>query len=305
MVRESDLVWGVNKGESIEKPDWKKVFLYLGKERVIKQHDCLFEGIDGYEKLQHHVIVCQILIKGDKRQGIEHTPIFNEPSKFQPRIKLSSEQKIWRHMELWKFKDLLDTKTLYFARLDQFKDRKEGISSKTCQVALELDERNTEQQKNESLRLFKARLNSNRKNGFACCWHIHKKLNNAMWNEYGSNKVESIAIQTNFNKLNKVTLRAEIPIINEPIRYFDEPFFNQEVYWFPQFFKRTKFSCDKELSRIFFLPGQITNYGLRIKIDVENPISKVYVHPDATKEHFKNIKELMRDNGVKIPVWKG
>ena len=204
---------------------------------------------------------------------------------------------------MFKFEDLINSSKLYLARIDRFKDNLEGISPDSCREAIKSDSR-TKKQQEESLKLYEERLQTNRKISFACCWHINDNINYDIWNEYGKESLESIAIQTNFKKLNQELSKSPLPIINEPIRYFDDPYFNQEAYWFPTFFKRKKYSHESELRSISFLPGIHNQKALRIDIDLEKIISKIFVHPKSDKRHLKKIKDLIKKKGLNIQVVK-
>lgn len=306
MVRNPDMVVGTIEGKVVKKPKWYKVFLFAGTDSKITKHECLYEGKIAYEKLENHVIICQITVKGKRKEGdthknIELTPISKKINPLKPRKKLLNSNKIWRYLSLSKFEDIINTNSLYFSRIDQFKDKLEGVSSFSSIKNIISDEQRNEEQKRETLRLYQIRMDNNRKVSFACCWHINENLNNSLWDEYGGNSFESIAIQTNVKKLNKVLNDTKLPVLNEPVQYFDEPYFNQNAYWFPTLFKRSEFEKEQELRSILFVHG-FKLKGLKINIKPEELISKIYIHPNASKEFFKKIRLFIKDKGLKIPI---
>ena len=301
MIRNSDMAVCAKIGEEVKEPNWYKVFLLGGTDSQITQHKCLYEGKYAYEKLDDHVIICQITVEGGKHKGIEHTPIVDSTNPLKTRLKLLNSNKIWRFMSLYKFEDLINSKRLHYARIDQFEDKLEGISPYSSIKAILDDNQRNEEQKRDTFNLYKIRMENNRKVSFACCWHINERINFSLWDEYGGNSYESIAIQTNIQKINKIIKDTGIPVLNEPIRYFDEPYFNQNAYWFPTIFKRSKYENEREFRSILFMHG-IELPGLNICIKPEDFISKIYVHPKASKEFFKKIRFFIKDKGLKIPV---
>lgn len=301
MIRYPDMVVGAMNSEDVKKPNWHKVFLFAGTDSQITQHECLYEGKVAYEKLDNHVILGQITVQGDKHKGIEHTPIVDNINPLSPRLKLSNSSKLWRFMNLHKFEDLINSKALHYARIDQFDDKLEGISPFSSIRAILDDNQRNEEQKRETFYLYKARMDNNRKVSFACCWHINEEINFSLWNEYGENSHESIAIQTNVRKISKIVKNTGFPVLNEPVRYFDEPYFNQNAYWFPTLFKRSVYQKEREFRSILFVYG-FELLGLKIGINMEEFISKIYIHPKASKEFFKKMRMFIKDKGLHIPV---
>jgi hypothetical protein len=300
MIRNPDFVVGMINGE-ISKPDWYKTFLFVGTDSKITQHRCLYEGKVAFEKLANHVIIGQITVKGEKHEGIELTPTDTYVHPLKTRKSILSGNKIWRFMNLFKFESLINTKTLHFARIDQFKDKLEGITPISSIESIKSDSQRTKEENNETLRMYKIRMENNRKSSFACCWHINDTVNYDLWNEYGGGSNQSIAIQTNAAKLDKVLKKTGFPVLNEPIQYFEEPYFNQNVYWFPTLFKRAEYNHEREFRSILFVHGFELN-GLNIKINPEELIRKIYVHPDASKDFFKKIRFMVKESGLRIPV---
>lgn len=306
MVRNPDMVVGSVTGTDVIKPNWYKVFLMGNSDSKIIQHECLYEGKAAYQKLYDHVIFAQITVKGQRKEGntykdIENTPTGTFVNYLQPREQLLISNKIWRYLNLYKFEDLIKSQTLYFTRLDQFQDNLEGVSPLSCIKAILTDKEKNEKQKGETFRLYKIRMENNRKVGFACCWHINDDLNFDMWDTYGENSTESICIETNVKRLKKVLVKSKLPFLEEPVQYFHKPYFNQNAYWFPSLFKRIEFKNEQEYRSILFVHG-FDLKGLRIKINPEDLIRRIYVHPNASKEFFKQIRDFVKANGLKIPI---
>jgi len=119
MIRNQDLVVGAFEGKEVIKPDWYKVILFAGIDSKITKHECLYEGKVAYEKLDNHVIIGQITVKGERKPGDQHkdielTPIVNIINPPKPREILPSGKNIWRFMSSFKFEDLINSQTLHF-----------------------------------------------------------------------------------------------------------------------------------------------------------------------------------------------
>ncbi len=300
------MVVGSINGKETERPDWHKVFIMGGTDSKIHQHECLYEGKAGYQMLYNHVIFAQITQRGERKEGdtfrnIENTPTGTFINSLTPRDQLLTSHKLWRYLNFYKFEDLIKSKTLYFTRLDQFSDKLEGISPFSCIRAIMSDKEKNEEQKKEAVRLYKIRMENNRKISFACCWHINSDINFKMWDTYGQNAMDSICIETSVNRLNKELTKSKLPFLEEPVQYFDEPYFNQNAYWFPTLFKRKDFMSEQEFRSILFVHGfDLT--GIKINISPEDLIKKIYVHPKASKEFFKQIRDFVKCNNLRIPI---
>lgn len=308
MIQNPDMVVGSFAGKDVVKPNGYKVFIMGNTKSKIIQHKCLYEGKGAYQKLYDHVILAQITVKEPRKEGdtykdIENTPTGTRIDFLQPREQLLVSNKLWRFIDLYKFEDLIKSQSLYFSRLDQFSDKLEGVSPNSCIKAILNDQEKNKDQKKEAIRLYKIRMESNRKVGFACCWHINDYLNMKMWELYCKDPTQSICIETSVNRLDKVLIKSKLPFLVEPIQYFTEPYFNQNAYWFPTLFKRAEFKHEQEYRSILFVQG-FDLKGLRIKINAQEMIRRIYIYPNASKDFFKRIREHVKANGLKIPVAK-
>jgi len=306
MFENPDMIMGNVSGEEIINPDWYKAFVFAGTDSQITQHKCLYEGKGAYEKLRNHVILAQITVRNNVEDRNQHTDIENTPvgthiSNLTPREDLLVSNRLWRYLDYFKFEDLIKSQSLYFSRLDRFQDKLEGVSPFSCIKAIASDPEKNEEQKREAIRLYKIRMERNRQIGFACCWHINDNLNFDMWDSYGRNVSDSIAIRTSERKLSSSLRKSGFPFLNEPVQYFEEPYFNQNAYWFPTMFKREEYQNEQEFRSILFAHG-ISLGGIRIKVNLEDLIDRIYVHPNASKDFFKEIRNFVKASGLQIPI---
>jgi hypothetical protein len=306
MARFPDMTIGTFEGKEIQYPNWYKVFIMGNTNSQIIKHECLYEGKIAYEMIENHVILAQITVREKRKENdnitdIEVTPIVENVSPLYKRQKITEGEKLWRYMSHQKFEDLIKTNSLYYARIDQFEDSLEGISSFTSLKSIIDDKTKSDEQKQESIRLYNIRMENNRKVSFVSCWHINEKINYTIWDDYGQNSIESIGIQTNYKKFKKEIEKSGFSMLNEPVQYFDEPYFNQNAYWFPIIFKRSKYKQEQEFRSILYV-HDFDLKGIKVKINLAEFITKIHIHPNATKEFFKKIRDFLKENNLKIPV---
>lgn len=283
-------------------PEFRYVMILINKESKIEQYPYYVINDEFYEKLKTHLILGVLKVKDKQIISIEQTPTLNINSGYTPPKTFEPFDKIWRYMEYFKFEDLIKSSTLYMCRLDRFQDNLEGISPESCKNSILLDDRLDNEKKKEQIILFNERTLINRKNGFVCCWHLNNNLNSTMWKEYGKGSQDAVAIETNTGLLKKSFINKTLPIIFEYIRYFDEPFFNQETYWFPSLFKQRQFEFEKEFRCAIFADNLYNTESTRLKVNLQNLINKIHLHPNASNEQKTRIEKLLKDRNLNIPI---
>jgi len=304
-IEEIDMTYGILEGQGKPVLDWYKMWIMGNTNNQIVQKKCLIEGKVGYESLRNHVIFMQINVKDneDKKSSvieIEQTPVGPNVDFLIPKHLLLENNILWRYISFYKFEDIINNKHLHYSRLDQFVDNLEGQAPFACKRAIALSDFSREQ-KLTNLKLYKKRMLNNRQQSFAYCWHINDKVNHTLWKEYGNDDVESICIRSSVNKLETELQKTKLPFINEPVQYFKEPYFNQNAYWFPALFKRDSYKHEKEFRSIVPIQGFDLKYG-KIKVNPEKLISKIYLHPNASKEFREKIKNLIKSKNMSIPI---
>jgi hypothetical protein len=165
-----------------------------------------------------------------------------------------------------------------------------------------IDNRLDEQKKKKNIKLFKERTALNRKTSFVNCWHINKSLNNVMREEYGVNSKESIVIETTSSRLEESFIDKRLPLVFEKIRYYEEPFFNQESYWFPSLFKTKKYEKEKEYRTAIYQANPYDKKFIKPKVDLNKLIESIHIHPKADKEFVKKINKIINNGGLNITI---
>ncbi|WP_339702282.1 hypothetical protein [Algoriphagus aquimarinus] len=282
-----------------------RIFVLGGNDGEISQFNTFYEDEKAFIKANDHVIFFQVIMFENKIVSHEYSPISNNKYfRNSNNSPLLANQKVWRYFNLTKFEDLIKNRTLFFNRLDRFIDKLEGISPDSCEECI----LNTETgksivEKHENIRLMKERFNFARNSTFTSCWHINNKQNERMWKEY-ANERSSVAIETTYGDIMSAKEDVQLPLHIEKIRYFDEPFVNQESYWFPFLFKRrAPYEWENELRLSIYAYNYDNQTYIRTKVPLDKFIKKIHLSPLAKKHELINIEKMLKMHKVNIPVY--
>ncbi|NHM02201.1 hypothetical protein [Flavobacterium difficile] len=207
---------------------------------------------------------------------------------------------VWKYLDLSKFLDLLMSRKLFMSRSDKFEDQYEGTFSEPTFEEI----KRLSQNKPEFLDYYK----SHREKVVVSSWHINEYESFAMWQIFTQNN-EGLAIQSTIGRLQKA-LKSEInysQFIGE-VNYIDYkkeyiPFDNM---FFPFMFKRKSFQYEREVRIISDLSENNIkiNDGLKIDIDVNQLIEKIYIHPKSENWYKKLVIELVSKLDYTIEIEK-
>ncbi len=196
---------------------------------------------------------------------------------------------VWKYLDLSKFLDLLLHKQLFMARSDKFEDQYEGtFSEPTYKEIRKLSENNPK---------FLEYYKEHRKNVVISSWHINEVESFAMWQIFTKDN-EGLAIQSTIGRIQDA-LRLELHYeqnIGE-VNYIDYKTehipFNDT--FFPFLFKRKAFNYEKEVRIITDASSRekTINEGLKINVDVQRLVEKIYIHPKSENWYKKLVFELM------------
>lgn len=207
---------------------------------------------------------------------------------------------VWKYLDLSKFLDLLLSRKLFMSRSDKFEDQYEGtFSEPTFEEIKRLSQNNPE---------FLDYYKSHREKVVVSSWHINEYESFAMWQIFTQNN-EGLAIQSTIGRLQKA-LKPEInysQFIGE-VNYIDYkkeyiPFDNM---FFPFMFKRKSFQYEREIRIISDLSENNIkiNDGLKIDVDVNQLIEKIYIHPKSENWYKKLVIELVSKLDYTIEIEK-
>ena len=207
---------------------------------------------------------------------------------------------VWKYLDLSKFLDLLLSKKLFMSRSDKFEDQYEGtFSEPTFEEIKKLSENNP-----EFLNYYK----SHREKVVVSSWHINEYESFAMWQIFTQNS-EGLAIQSTIGRLQEA-LKPEknyTQFIGE-VNYIDykKEYIPFDDMFFPFLFKRKSFQYEREIRIISDLSDSklSINDGVKIDVDIDQLIEKIYIHPKSENWYKKLVIELVSKLGYQIEIEK-
>ncbi|KAF2342482.1 DUF2971 domain-containing protein [Flavobacterium tistrianum] len=219
-----------------------------------------------------------------------------------PNIKLPDDPDtiVWKYLDLSKFLDLLLSKKLFMSRSDKFEDQYEGtFSEPTYEEIKKLAVDNP-----EFLNYYK----THREKVAISSWHINEYESFAMWQIFTKNN-EGLAIQSTIKRLQKA-VRPENNFdqyIGE-VNYIDykKEYIPFDDLFFPFLFKRKSFQYEREV-RILSDTSKSDiklNDGLKINVDINQLIEKIYIHPKSENWYKKLVIELVERLGFGFEIEK-
>jgi hypothetical protein len=207
---------------------------------------------------------------------------------------------VWKYLDLSKFLDLLLSQKLFMSRSDKFEDQYEGtFSEPTFEEIKKLATDNP-----EFLNYYK----THREKVAISSWHINEYESFAMWQIFTQNS-EGLAIQSTIGRLQKA-LKPETNFtqyIGE-VNYIDykKEYIPFDDLFFPFLFKRKSFQYEREVRIISDISeSKITiNDGLKINVDINQLIEKIYIHPKSENWYKKLVIQLVSELGFNFEIEK-
>lgn len=207
---------------------------------------------------------------------------------------------VWKYLDLSKFLDMLMSKRLFMSRSDKFEDQYEGtFSEPTYEEIKKIAANNPE---------FLDYYKSHREKVVISSWHINEYESFAMWQIFTKNN-EGLAIQSTIGRLKKAlkTERKTEQHIGQ-VNYIDYkkehiPFNDA---FFPFLFKRKSFQYEREVRIISDVSSDniIINDGLKIDVDINQLIERIYIHPKSENWYKNLVIELVEKLGFDFTIEK-
>lgn len=219
-----------------------------------------------------------------------------------PNIKLpeNPDTIVWKYLDLSKFLDLLLSQKLFMSRSDKFEDQYEGtFSEPTYEEIKKISENNP-----EFLQYYK----SHREKVAVSSWHINEYESFAMWQIFTQNS-EGLAIQSTVERLKKSldSERNHEQYIGE-VNYIDykKEYIPFDDMFFPFLFKRKSFQYEREVRIISDVTQSNIklNDGLKINVDINQLIEKIYIHPKSENWYKNLVIELVSKLGFDFKIEK-
>lgn len=219
-----------------------------------------------------------------------------------PNIKLPEDPNtvVWKYLDLSKFLDLLLSRKLFMSRSDKFEDQYEGtFSEPTFEEIKKLSENNPE---------FLSFYKSHREKVVVSSWHINEYESFAMWQIFTQNS-EGLAIQSTIGRLQKaLEVEKDFNQFIGEVNYIDykKEYIPFDDMFFPFLFKRKSFQYEGEVRIIADLSDKDIkiNDGLKIDVDIDQMIEKIYIHPKSENWYKKLVIELVSKLGFDFEIEK-
>ncbi|MFV8327178.1 hypothetical protein [Flavobacterium sp. ZS1P14] len=219
-----------------------------------------------------------------------------------PNIKLPEDPNtiVWKYLDLSKFLDLLLSQKLFMSRSDKFEDQYEGtFSEPTFEEIKKLSIDNP-----EFLNFYK----THREKVAISSWHINEYESFAMWQIFTQNS-EGLAIQSTIGRLQQA-LHPETSFnqyIGE-VNYIDykREYIPFDDMFFPFLFKRKSFQYEREVRIISDVADNTIkiNDGLKINVDINELIEKIYIHPKSENWYKNLVIQLVKQLGFDFCIEK-
>lgn len=215
-------------------------------------------------------------------------------------IKLTPNNEIivWKYLDLSKFLDMLISKKLFMSRSNKFEDQYEGtFSEPTFDEIKKIAENNPKFLDNYKSRREKVVISS---------WHTNQYESFAMWQIFTKNN-EGLAIQSTIGRLkDALQTESEYEQYIGEVNYIDykKDFIPFNDTFFPFLFKRKSFQYEHEiriLSDVSDKNIKIDN-GLKIDVDINSLIEKIYIHPKSENWYKKLVIELVEKLGFDFTI---
>lgn len=219
------------------------------------------------------------------------------PSAFLPG---NDNTPVWRYMNYWKFKDLIEKKSLYFCRADLHPDD----PSEGTYALGQIQARNAYLQSiNPELAADdERRRRETRKRTYVNCWCVGECDCDLMWRAYTSNgrgkpnrpNRPGVAIRSSVGRLLKIREAAvEQPLFMGLVKYVDfaSGEWVDELDSAPILNKDKHFALDMEM-RLFF-ENHANSEGEWLPIRLSVLIERVVLKPSSTKNDMAEVKDLL------------
>jgi hypothetical protein len=219
-----------------------------------------------------------------------------------PNITLPKNQDtvVWKYLDLSKFLDLLLSEKLFMSRSDKFEDQYEGtFSEPTFEEIKKLSVNNP-----EFLDFYK----SHREKVVVSSWHINEYESFAMWQIFTQNS-EGLAIQSTIGRLQKaLEVEKDFKQYIGEVNYIDykKEYIPFDDMFFPFLFKRKSFQYEREVRILADLSEQQIkiNDGIKINVNINQLIEKIYIHPKSENWYKKLVIELVSKLGFDFEIEK-
>jgi len=241
------------------------------------------------------------------------TGIVNVYLKIDDTLKERQSLRLWRYMDLAKLISLLETKAIWLARADTFKDRHEGRFPDGMRALMEKGYKSFPADDPSPVKDADDFQDYLLKNTFVSCWHKNIDENMVMWEIYGRD-TNAIAVQTTVGRINKSIDSSRLSghsLLLKPVVYEKSADVQGVLLYEECFFrKRPHFAFEEEvrISLDTYSPANPTKntpYGYGLPAEINDLIESIYVHPDSPEWFVNVINAITKCYAVHAEVKRG
>jgi hypothetical protein len=226
---------------------------------------------------------------------------------------LDDDLKLWRYMDLAKLISLLETKAIWLARADTFRDKQEGRFPDQMRAFIEKAYEGCSDDDPSPVKDVDDFQDYLLKNTFVSCWHKNTNENMVMWEIYGRDTI-AVALQTTVGRIKgsiDSTGLSGHSFLLKPIVYEKSEDVKGELPYEACFFrKRPHFKFEEEV-RISLdtyspkNPAKNTPRGYGLPASINELIESIYVHPDSDEWFVDVVNSITKHYSVHAEVKRG
>lgn len=238
----------------------------------------------------------------------EAHPVFAQPD--------DETVKVWKYMDFTKFVSLIDSRRLYFTRVDKFDDPFEGSWPRVNVLARgEIPEDIPPEGREAFARAMENMGQINKrwpKYSAMNCWHMNEHESAAMWKLYLKSD-EGIAVQSRYEKLRDCLIDDEKVLLGM-VKYLDYEVEGIDPRNILSAFvhKRKSFEHEREVRALIMkwpegeeeldFSRETIGDGLKIRVDIERLIERIYVAPSAPDWFAELVSAVIQRYGYEFEV---
>jgi hypothetical protein len=223
------------------------------------------------------------------------------PYAFHPDLRTPPNSTVlWRYMDFARFVAMIESRSLWFTRLDQLEDPLEGTH--TDAELTWIRQKNKKKHANQLIRVFRQA----RKEVFVNCWRSGSAESLAMWDLYGKG-TGIVAVKSTVGLLKKAVSSSGRAVFISKTRYFDwsdAPGIDNVLVAC----SRKDLSYQHESEVRAMVMGDFRNslahrqLGMLLPVDVETLIGEIMVGPREQRWVVHLVKQIMERYKLLHPV---
>lgn len=216
-------------------------------------------------------------------------------------------------MDLAKLISLLETKAIWLARADTFRDKHEGRFPDEMRTWIEKAYESLPDDDSSPVKDADDFQDYLLKNTFVSCWHKNIDENMVMWEIYGRD-TNAVALQTTVGRIKESIDSSGLSghsLLLRPVVYersedvqgllrYEECFFRKRPHF--AFEEEVRISLDTYLR---VNPTKDTPYGYDLPVLISMLIESIYVHPDSSEWFLDVVNSITKHYAVHAKVKRG